>query len=59
MPSSPTLQVHKGKEKMAEVDIHEEKGLHEKEEDFELVNLEIIDDDDPSMIIQDKEAKIT
>ena len=43
---------------MAEVDIHEDKGLHEKEADFELVDLYTIDDDDPSLIIQEREAKI-
>ena len=39
------------------MDIHKEEGLHEKEEYFEHVNLEKIDDD-PSLIIREKEANI-
>ena len=42
---------------MGEVDIHGEEGLHEKEANFELIKLDTIDDD-PSLIIQEKEAKI-
>ena len=59
-PSSPTKQVHKGKEKMIETEIqHEEEDLHETEHDFDLVGLSKHDDNENTrIVIKEKDALI-
>lgn len=60
LPSSSTKQVHKGKEKMTEVDIkHEEEDLHEIEHDFDLVDPdEHNENEEISIVIKEKYAYI-
>jgi len=60
LTSSPTKQVHKGKETMTKAKIqHEEEDIHETEQDFDLVDLdENNDNEDISIVIKEKYALI-
>lgn len=59
-PSSSTKKVQKGKEKMTETKIqYGEEGLHEAEQDFDLVDLREHDDNkDTNILIKEKDALI-